>query len=139
MAPRRRYTKKTQASAVTVALASSTQAAAEQTGIPRTTIDYWLHKPEFDDLRNNTREELAEGSKVVAHMALEAIQRRLDEFEPHTLVVLYGVMTDKSELLTGGATSRTETRTLTDGFDDDERKALHDAIQAELAAREVEA
>jgi hypothetical protein len=49
------------------------------------------------------------------------------------------VMTDKSELLTGGATSRTETRTLTDGFDDDERKALHDAIQAELAAREVEA
>jgi hypothetical protein len=135
MAQRRRYTKKTKADAVAVALASSAMSAAEKTGIPRRTIGYWLEQPEFAEVRQKTREDLAEGSKVIAHMALDAIKERLPEFEPRDLVVLYGIMTDKSELLTGGATGRTETRIL-DGFNDHERDALHDAIAAELAKRE---
>ena len=75
----------------------------------------------------------------VCQEPLDAIQQRLGEFEPRDLVILYGVMTDKSELLTGNATGRTEVVSITEGFDDHERQTLHDAIAAELERREVEA
>jgi hypothetical protein len=139
MAAKRRYTQKQKASAVTAAAASSVVAAAEATGIPATTIDYWMHKPEFVAIRDRTREDLAEEMRVLAHKATERLVQLIPTMDARDLTVLASMSTDKSELLTGGATARTETRTLTDGFDDDERQALKDAIDAELARREVEA
>ena len=114
-------------------------AAAETLGIPETTVRYWFDSPEFAELRTKSAEELGIESMALAHRALGEINRRLPEFEPRDLSVLYGILVDKGQLVTGNATARTETRSLTEGMSDHERSALHDAIAAELARREVEA
>ena len=67
----------------------------------------------------------------------EKIRSRIDEFEPRDLSVLWGILTDKAQLLSGAATSRTETRALTDSLADHEKEALADAID-EWLHREVE-
>lgn len=134
MAERRRYTKRTKAGAVTKALASSAQAASEATGIPRRTIGYWMDSPEFAELRQKTREDMAEEASVLAHKTLEKIKDKLDQFEPKDLAVLFGILTDKGQLLSGGPTSRSEV-SVTEGWDDHERMLLKDAIAAELGKR----
>lgn len=133
----RQYPRNKKAEAVAAAIASSAVAASKATGIPRRTINDWLHAPEFAELREKTAADLAEGSRIIAHLALDEIMRRLPEFEPRDLTVLYGVMVDKAQLLSGAATSRHEV-SLTEGWDDHERVALRDAIRAELARREAE-
>jgi hypothetical protein len=137
MAAKRRYTRKEKASAVTAAAASSVVAAAEATGIPATTIDYWMHSPEFVEIRDRTREELADEMRVLAHMATDRLRQLIPSMDARDLIVLDSMAIDKSQLLRGEATARTETRAL-DAFDDHERQALHDAIRAELEGREVE-
>jgi hypothetical protein len=135
VAERRRYTKREKASAVATALASSAQAAAEQTGVPRTTINYWLLDPEFVELRQKTREEMAEGSLVLANLAQAALVAKIQSFqvEPKDLAVIYGIAIDKAQLLSGAATTRTETRALSDGLDDHEKQTLRDVIDGALA------
>lgn len=135
MTTHRRYTKRQKVTAVMAAEMTSTEAAADQTGIPRTTIAYWMEEPEFVAIRQKTREELAEESKALAHKTLAEIKRRLAEFEPRDLTILYGVLTDKSQLLAGQATSRTETKNITETLDDHEREALADAIDEWLKDR----
>lgn len=51
--------------------------------------------------------------------------------------VSIGIMIDKYRLEVGEATSRSESRALTEGMDDHERAALRDAIDGELARRMV--
>lgn len=136
---RRRYTRKKKAEVVTAALASSVLAVAQAEGIPSQTIDYWMHSEEFGKLREETREARADAAKVISLLAADEIRKRIPTMESKDLINLYGVTVDKGELLSGGATSRTETRDLTAGWDDHERGALKDAIDAELAKREVEA
>lgn len=133
--PRRRYTKREKASAVTAAMASSVQAAAEQKGIPRTTIDYWMDHPEFVELRKKTREEMAEGSMVLANLAQSELARKVKagEVEPRDLAVIYGIAIDKAQLMAGQATSRNESRDITK--DDHESEILRDAIHRELTER----
>jgi transposase-like protein len=135
MAERRRYTKAQKAEAVTVALGSSTMAAAEQTGIPRKTLAYWMDDPEYADLRQKTREQIAEGSMVLANLAQAELTRKVKagEVEPRDLAVIYGIAIDKAQLLAGMATARTETRTLTDGLDDHEKQLLRDLIDGATA------
>lgn len=137
--PRRRYTRKTKVAAVQAAAVSSVLAAAEGAGIPESTLRYWLDKPEFAELRDKTREEASKGWEVIQHLALGRLKDLIPEMEPRDLTILAGIAVDKSQLLAGGATSRSEHRDLTDGWDDHERGALHDAIRAELDRREVEA
>ena len=72
----RRYTRRQKATAVVTAAMTSVLAASEATGIPERTIGYWLEKPEYAELRAKTREELASGSIVLAHLAQEAIDRK---------------------------------------------------------------
>lgn len=133
MAVRRTYSRRQKVTAVVAAEMTSTEAASEATGIPRTTLAYWMDRPEFVELRRKTREELAEESKALAHKALGEIQRRLAEFEPRDLTILYGVMVDKSQLLAGHATGRTETIALTDGLDDHEKATLRGILDEALA------
>lgn len=128
MSERRRYATRTKVTTVMAAEMTSIPAAAEAAGIPETTVRYWMDSPEFVTLRAKTREDLADESKALAHKALGEIQRRLGEFEPRDLTVLYGVLTDKAQLLTGHATARNETRALTDGLDDHEREALRKVL-----------
>ena len=135
MTERRRYTKRQKANAVTAAMASSVSAAAEATGVPRTTILYWLDQPEFVEIRQKTREQIAEGSMVLATLAQRELMRKLQagEVEPRDLAVIFGIAIDKAQLLAGMATSRTENRTLTDGLDDHEKQQLRDILDRAIA------
>ncbi len=139
MAQRRRYTQRKKVETVSAALASSVLAVSQETGIPSQTIDYWMHQPEFGKLRERTREDLADEFRVITHAALQRIVALVPTMDARDLTVLASMAADKSQLLSGHATSRTETRALTEGWDDHERGALKDAIDAELAKREVEA
>lgn len=133
----RRYTRKDKVAAVTAAAASSVLAAAEASGIPPTTIDYWMHQPEFVKLRDRTREELADEFKVLAHAATQRLIALMPTMDARDLTVLASMSVDKAQLLKGEATQRTETRDITADLDDHERAALREAIQQELAKREV--
>lgn len=128
MTERRRYTKRQKVTAVIAAEMTSMTAAAEQTGIPRTTLIHWMNDPEMVELRQKTREERAEFADAMSVLVLSEIKRRLPEFEPRDLSTLYGILTDKGQLLGGHATARTETRDLTDGLDDDELERLREGI-----------
>src|SRR5688500_7042525 len=134
MPERRRYTKRQKGAAIAIAELSSVAAAAEQTGIPRTTILYWREQPEFVELRQKTREDAAEGWAAIVHLAQAQISSDLQagKFEPRDLPTLAGIATDKSLLLTGHATERHEHREL-DTFDDHETRALVDAARKHLA------
>ncbi len=112
---------------------SSTLAAAASTGIPESTIRYWLEDPKFAELRAKTREETAAGFDVLVHLAQERLQTLIPTMEPRDLTVLLGVATDKGQLLAGQATGRTEHRELDSGLDDHESEALRKAIDEALA------
>lgn len=131
MAERRRYSRKTKASAVIAAEMSSVMAAAETTGIPRKTIEYWVEAPEFATLRRKTREDLAEGSIVLAHLAQAELTRKIrhGDVEPRDLAVIYGIAIDKGQLLSGQATARLENRDLTSGLDDHEKEAMANLLK----------
>lgn len=123
---RRRYTKREKATAISAAMASSTLAAAEKSGIPESTLRYWMHSPEFADLRAKTRDELAEGSMVLAAVTQGEIIRkvRAGEVEPRDLAIIYGIAVEKGQLLAGAATARTETKALTSELDEDAKARL---------------
>ena len=70
---RRRYTKSEKVAAIVAAEASSAMAAAEQTGVPRSTLRYWLDDPEFAVYRQNAREAMAEEASTVARLAWAAL------------------------------------------------------------------
>ena len=135
----RHYTRKKKVAVVMAAAASSVLAAAQEAGINESTVRYWLKDPELASIRDRTREDMADEFRVAAHLAVARLVALIPTMDARDLTVLASMSTDKSQLLSGGATSRTETRTLTDGWDDHERGALKDAIDAELATREVEA
>lgn len=134
----RRYSHRSKVTAVIAAEMTSLQAAADAQGIPPTTLAYWMDQPEFVTLRTKTREDMAEESRTLAHRTLGEIARRLPDFEPRDLTVLYGVLVDKGQLLSGGATSRAEHRDITDQWDDHEREALakvlRDAVEEAVDA-----
>lgn len=121
--------------AVIAAEMSSIPAVAKSSGIPETTIRYWMEEPEFVALRAKTREDMAEESAALAHKTLGVIRAKLAEFEPRDLTVLFGVLVDKAQLLTGQATNRTETRDITDRMTPEQMDALADEIDAWLADR----
>ena len=132
MAEHRRYTRRQKVVAITSALASNVTAAAEATGIPATTIDYWMDQPEFVELRNKTRDDMARGFAVLVHRAQGILMEKLPTLEPRDLILLLGVGTDKAQLLSGAATERHEHREL-DAFDDHETQQLVEAARRHLA------
>jgi transposase-like protein len=135
----RRYTRKEKVAAVSAAAASSVLAAAQESGIPESTLRYWWSRPEFVELRDRAREDTARDYTVIQHLGLARLVELIPTMDARDLTVLVSMAADKSQLLSGEATQRHETRTLTEGMDDHERDALRDAIQAELGKREVEA
>lgn len=130
----RRYTKQQKMTAVMAAEMVNATEAAEQTGIPRTTIIHWMQDPELVALRQKTREQMAEDMKVLAMVALDALMQaiRRGDVEGRDLIVALGVAIDKAQLLSGQATTRTETRDLTETLDDHERAALRDILDDAL-------
>jgi len=126
----RRYTKRQKIAAVVTAELSSNLAAERSTGISEANIRRWRDDPTLAKYIDQTREELSEGSVLLAHRALELISRRMDEFEPRDLTILFGVMVDKAQLLSGGATARTELRDISGSLTD------ADVIEAIRAAED---
>lgn len=126
---RRRYTRRQKVTAVIAAEMTSASEAAEQADVPRTTLLYWMEDPEFVALRQKTREDLADESKALAHKVLGVIKSKIDQFEPRDLTILYGVLTDKSQLLSGQATERTEHRELLTGMDDGEVEGVQEWLR----------
>lgn len=102
--------------------------ASEQTGVPESTIRYWAEKPEFAEFRARTREELAEEVKVVAHLAWKRVAETLPTMEPRDALFAADKASSLLQLVTGQATSRTETRDLTDSLDDHEREQLRKVL-----------
>lgn len=130
MAARRRYSRSEKITAVAAAVATSGRATSDATGIPESTLRYWMHSPEFEVYRNNAAEAMAEEARVVARMAWEALAGRLRDgsLEGRDLVLLAGMATDKATLLNGGATARVEQRDITGTLSDAELvAALHEA------------
>ena len=136
--PRRRYTRTEKVAAVLAADASSVTAAAEATGVPRKTIAYWLDRPEFADLRQNAREGMADEALYVARLAWQKLGQAIADglLEPRDLVIATGMATDKSQLLNGGATARSENRDITGTISDAElAAAIREAESLATAGR----
>lgn len=132
------YTRKQRATAVATADAlNSTEAAAERLGIPGRTIRRWQADPEMAEYVQKTRDELADDIRAAAALAWSSLVARIrsGDIETRDLIIAAGVAIDKAQLLSGGATARTETRALTEGLDDHEKRALRDAIDEWIAER----
>jgi hypothetical protein len=130
----RRYTKNQKAEAVAKATMEGAEAAAESTGIPRTTILYWLDKPEFVALRQKSRDEVAERMWSVIQLGVDEIAKGIQGDAPlRDKATAVGILYDKHALLTGGATGRTESRDITGTLSDLE-VALHIRAANDLVA-----
>jgi hypothetical protein len=126
-----KYGEEARASAITLAQAKGTKTASAETGIPERTIGDWLSDPRYAELRAKTRDDIAEQSKVIAQLAGGEIASRIRAggFKDTALVMAFGVAIDKLQLLSGGATARTEVRDLGRELSDEE---LRDALRARL-------
>lgn len=111
--------------AVVAADMTSVEGAAEATGIPRTTLAYWMDDPEFVELRQNAREKMADETLTVARLAWGKLAERIKagDIETRDLVLATGMATDKAQLLNGGATARSENRDITGTISDAELTA----------------
>ena len=134
MAERRRYTHRQKAEAVGLSVVKGTLPAAEELGIPESSLRYWRERPEFASLREQKREDVA--ADVWA--AFQTGVRRVVELIPQTedlqkVAIATGVLYDKAALMSGHATERTEQRDVTDRLDDHESEALRDVLDKALA------
>lgn len=116
----RRYTKREKVTAVIAAELTNNTAVERATGIPNQTVGRWRDDPAMREYVEKTRDELAIEMRSLAALAVDTIQKdvRAGKFEPRDLVTLMGVATEKSLLLSGDATSRTESRDLTGTISD---------------------
>lgn len=123
--PRRRYTKAQRAAAVADAITSSAEAASERAGIPRSTLRYWLDDPEFAELRQTTRDQLADQLWTTIQVGVAEVSKGLRNPDAplRDKVIAVGVLYDKHALLTGAATSRSESRDITGTISDAELAA----------------
>lgn len=116
-----------------IAVTEGVTQAERDTGIPKTTIQYWTHDPEFAQLRTTAREVVAEQFWMGIQIGIAQVAQGLAGDAPlrdkadATVKLL-----EKYLLLKGEATTRSETRDLTEHLPDHERQALADAVDAWL-------
>ena len=110
--------------------------AAKATGIPERTVRDWFDSEEFAELRARTKEQVSEEWWAGVQKGVKAIVREFDGDAPlRDKAVAVGVLFDKLALMRGEATGRTETRSLSDAFDDHELHQLREYIHRDLAAQ----
>ena len=134
MPPRR--TRREKAAAVVLADSlNSSDLAGKQLGVAGRSIRRWRDDPELAAIVRKTREETAEDISAAMVLSWTRLIERLerDEIETRDLIILAGVATDKAQLLSGAATSRTESVSVTDGMDDHERQALRKVLDEVVA------
>ena len=110
---------------------STVEAAAAATGIPRTTIDYWMDQPEFVELRSKTRDAVADEFWTAIQVGVKEVAKGLLGDAPlRDKATAVGILYDKHALLTGSATSRTEARDITGTISDGELvAAVREAVE----------
>lgn len=127
------------AAAVALGNAIGDTRAAEQLGVSERSIRNWRKVPAIVELAVPAGPSLAEGAKELATLALHQLieQVKAGKVKGKNLAVLFGISTEKALLLAGHPTQRTEVqqRTWLDELDERERRALRDAIDAELERR----
>jgi hypothetical protein len=121
---RRRYTKREKATVVIAAEMSTAAAAAEASGIPETNIRRWRDDPALAEYSAKTREDMADGFRVILGRVIDHIAEIIPKMEPKDAIVLAGVAAEKLLLLTGEATERIETRLIPKDFADGEADAI---------------
>lgn len=115
MAARRTYTAKQRAKATGIAVVDGVTSAERQTGIPKETIQYWTKKPEFAHLRTTAREAVIEELWVGLQIGVKALAEGLVGEAPlHHKAQAFQALAERYALLSGDATSRTESRELHD-------------------------
>jgi hypothetical protein len=114
---------------------SSVAAASDQLGIPERTISHWRDDPRLAELAAKTRDEVADGFRVLTGLAIDRLAQLIPTMEARDLTILAGVAVDKGQLLAGGATSRTEHKELLQDFDDHEKDAVRDWLRGVVRER----
>lgn len=131
MPTRRQRTTAEKARAIGLAEVVGIARASRETGIPESSIRTWRERPDFAELRGEKKEQVRED----VWAAFQTGVRRVVELIPRTddlqkVAMATGVLYDKFALMSGEATSRTESKALTDDISDDERQRLRDWIVA---------
>jgi hypothetical protein len=91
------------------------------TGIPKTTIQYWVDSPEFDHLRTTARETVVETFWAAVQVGLDEVVKGFRSEAPlKDKAVALATVYDRHALLTGGATARSESRDITGSLSDSE-------------------
>jgi len=117
----------------------SAEKAADELGLTPRSVQRWMHDPELAQIVAKTREQSADAIRAVASLSWAQLAQRVADgkMEDRDLIILAGVATDKAQLLSGDATSRTEHRELLADFDDHERDAMADWLR-DIARQQLE-
>jgi len=129
--------KRVKMAAVVLAEMVGVTEAEKQTGIPKESIHYWLHREEFAPYRTRAKEDLVAEVTTVTHLAWAKVAEGLQagEFDPRDILVAAEKSAALLQLLTGQATERIET--VTAGLNDHERSLLRDVLKQAIAEREA--
>lgn len=112
--------------------------AERETGIPESTIRYWMAKPEFAEIRARTRAELAEEYRVAAHVTIARLVELAPTMEARDVIFAVEKVATLAQLLSGGATGRIETRELLNGFADGEVEGVQEWLREQARVRLAE-
>ena len=139
---KRTYGENEKAVAVGRALAVGATKAGKELGIPRRTIDQWKSSPAFAEMRQRVREDVADEMWAAVQIAVSEVIDSLQS--PRTPLrdkaQALGILYDRYALLTGSATSRAETRDITESLSDaDLVAALREAQSIASRPRDAEA
>lgn len=122
-----------------VAATGSVAEAERETGIPHQTIHQWLDSDEYGELRQRTKEAVAEEWWAIVQTAFRRVLNTLENTDDPVKVATAGaIVFDKLALTRGEATTRTESRDLNGSLDDHEltrlREIVHSAVDTPQAA-----
>lgn len=121
--------------ALGIAVVDGPKAASDQTGIPESTVRSWMDTDEFAQLRNRTKEAVAEEWWAIVQEGMRRVRELLpDSTDIQKTATATAIIADKMLLIRGEPTSIAHLN-LAEGMDDHERELLSDAIRGELARR----
>lgn len=118
--PRRSYTPEQKAKAVGLAVVHGVVKAAEESGVPKQRVSDWLADIDpSGQMRTKSRDKVAEEMWAVIQIGVQEVSKGIQGDAPlRDKVVAVGVLYDKFALLTGSATSRTESRDISGTLSD---------------------
>lgn len=109
--------------------------AAREAGIAPSTLESWRKHPDFARLRTEKKAEVAADVWGAFQTGVRRVAELIGTTEDLSKVAIAtGILYDKFALMSGEATSRSESRAVTEGMDDHERAALRALIDGALEA-----